>query len=422
LDGVIGMNRLIRLIRNGGMAITIGLVVGVMAVFFNAAINGGVALTRTWLTFQNPRVILLPIIGALISTGIYMIYLRKGQIGLGIVQVLVELEFIKTQLMRPFRVLMHVIGATVTLVFGFSAGRFGPIVHLGASIGSNIAYYLKLESKDVRLLIGCGAAAAIAAVFHMPLFAAVFVLEVLYKKQFADFFAPIVMASVVANFIGRVTQNGQKFPVKLNSVSLISPELIWRYVVFGLIMGLIAILYMLSIQLFTGLFLKMKHIGIRLFTAALIIGLIGYFFPLNFELHNNTTYRVLSGEFGLGLLIAIGLIKILATGITLGSGYVGGNFYPGVTIGASLGVAFGKILKPFGVDHSLFGLLGIGAMIAGYLNAPISGIILIIEFSGQYEMLIPALIVCALSVSTTFHLYGKDIFTDAYTKTIKNLV
>jgi CIC family chloride channel protein len=360
--------------------------------------------------------------GALISMGIYIIYLREGQIGLGIVQVLVELELIKTQLMRPFRVLMHVVGATVTLIFGFSAGRFGPIVHLGASIGSNIAYYLKLQSKDVRLLIGCGAAAAIAAVFHMPLFAAVFVLEVLYKKQFAEFFAPIVMASVVANFIGTATQNGQKFPVELNGISLISPELIWRYVVFGLIMGLISILYMLSIQLFTGLFLKMKHISIRLFVAAILIGLIGYFFPLNFELHNNTTYRALSGEFGLGLLVAIGLIKIFATGITLGSGYIGGNFYPGVTIGASLGVAFGKIIKPYGVDHSLFGLLGIGAMIAGYLNAPISGIILIIEFSGQYEMLIPALIVCALSVSTTFHLYGKDIFTDAYTKTIKNLV
>jgi CIC family chloride channel protein len=404
------------------MALAIGLIVGIMAIFFNAAINGGVALTRTWLIDQNPGVIVLPIMGALISMGIYIIYLREGQIGLGIVQVLVELELIKTQLMRPFRVLMHVVGATVTLIFGFSAGRFGPIVHLGASIGSNIAYYLKLQSKDVRLLIGCGAAAAIAAVFHMPLFAAVFVLEVLYKKQFAEFFAPIVMASVVANFIGTATQNGQKFPVELNGISLISPELIWRYVVFGLIMGLISILYMLSIQLFTGLFLKMKHISIRLFVAAILIGLIGYFFPLNFELHNNTTYRALSGEFGLGLLVAIGLIKIFATGITLGSGYIGGNFYPGVTIGASLGVAFGKIIKPYGVDHSLFGLLGIGAMIAGYLNAPISGIILIIEFSGQYEMLIPALIVCALSVSTTFHLYGKDIFTDAYTKTIKNLV
>lgn len=413
------MEKFFGMIKNLGLAITIGLVVGVVSVLFNLVIEGGVELSKITLMNKDDYYFILPILGAAMTMGIYGLYLKDDHTGLGIVQVLVELEQIKTHLMLPFRVFIRVVSAMVTLIFGFSAGRFGPIVHLGAAVGSNVGYFFKLSSTHVRLLIGCGAAAAIAAVFKMPLFAAVFVLEVLYKKQFANYFAPVVLSAVVANLLGNLIQGPMpSFDFSFDQGVAANGLLI--YVIFGLIMGGVGILYILSINHFTELFGKLKSVYLRLIIGGSIIAVIGLCFPLNFELHENTTSRILSGEFGIIFLIAIGLIKLVSTGITLGSGYVGGNFYPGITIGAGLGMAFGKMVDPAG-GNQIFGVLGMGALISSYLNAPISGIVWILEYSRHFDWMIPALIVCSLSVSVTYHLLGKDIFSKSYESTMRQL-
>ncbi len=413
------MGKFLGMIKNIGLALTIGVVVGVVSVVFNIVIEGGVELSKNALLNKDDFYFILPLLGAVMTMIIYGLYLKDDHTGLGIVQVLVELEQIKTHLMLPFRVFIRVVSAMVTLIFGFSAGRFGPIVHLGAAVGSNVGYLFKLSSTHVRLLIGCGAAAAIAAVFKMPLFAAVFVLEVLYKKQFANYFAPVVLSAVIANLLGNYIQ-GPMPNFDFAYIQGFALNDLMVYVIFGLIMGVVGILYILSINHFTELFGKLKNIYVRLVIGGLIIAGIGLYFPLNFELHENTTSRILSGEFGIGVLIAIGLIKLLATGITLGSGYVGGNFYPGITIGAGLGMAFGKWIEPAG-ENQIFGVLGMGALISSYLNAPIAGIVWILEYSRHFDWMIPALIVCSLSVSVTYHLLGKDIFSKSYESTMKQL-
>lgn len=413
------MGKFFGMLKNLGMALAIGIVVGVISVLFNLVIEGGVELSKETLLNKDNYYFLLPMIGAIMTMGLYGLYLKDDHTGLGIVQVLVELDQIKTHLMLPFRVFIRVISAMVTLIFGFSAGRFGPIVHLGAAVGSNVGYFLKLSSSHVRLLIGCGAAAAIAAVFKMPLFAAVFVLEVLYKKQFANYFAPVVLSAVAASLLGNYIQGPMPvFDFAFEQGFVWSDLLVFAG--FGLMMGAIGILYILSINHFTELFGKMKNIYIRLAVGGLIIAGIGLLFPLNFELHENTTSRILSGEFGIGVLISIGLIKLLATGITLGSGYVGGNFYPGITIGAGIGMAFGKMMEPTG-ENQIFGVLGMGALISSYLNAPIAGIVWILEYSRHFDWMIPALIVCSMSVSVTYHLLGKDIFSKSYESTIHQM-
>ncbi|MBE0449718.1 MAG: chloride channel protein [Clostridia bacterium] len=413
------MGKFFGMIKNLGMALAIGLVVGVVSVLFNLVIEGGVELSKVILLNQKNYYFLLPFTGAMLTMGIYGLYLKDDHTGLGIVQVLIELEQIKTHLMLPFRVFIRVVSAMITLIFGFSAGRFGPIVHLGAAVGSNAGYYMKLSSSHVRLLIGCGAAAAIAAVFKMPLFAAVFVLEVLYKKQFANYFAPVVLSAVVANLLGNYFQGPMPvFDFAYEQGFVLNDLLVFTG--FGLLMGVVGILYILSINNFTELFGKLGNVYIRLAVGGLIIAVIGLFFSLNFELHENTTSRIMSGEFEIGVLVAIGFVKMIATGITLGSGFVGGNFYPGITIGAGIGMAFGKIIEPAG-ENQIFGVLGMGALISSYLNAPIAGIVWILEYSRHFDWMIPALIVCSMSVSVTYHLLGKDIFTKTYESAIDQM-
>lgn len=155
-------------IKNTGMTPAVGLSVAVMAVLFNLLIDKGVAFTSG---LVNERLyFLLPLAGGVLVFLTYFMYLKKDHTGIGMVQVPVELEKNKTYMMKAGRVAVQVVGAVLTLVFEFSAGRFGPIVHLGAAAGSNTGYYLKMKPKDVRLLVGCGSAAAISAVFGMPLF------------------------------------------------------------------------------------------------------------------------------------------------------------------------------------------------------------------------------------------------------------
>ena len=392
------------LIGNVFMAVMIGLLVGIVSIFFNMAIDSGVELTRNLLHVNTVYYLFLPIIGGIIMYLIHMIYLKEDHSGVGIVQVLVELSIIKTHLMKPFRVLIRVIAATSTLIFGFSVGRFGPIVHLGASIGSNIAYHFKLSPEYIRLMIGCGAAAAISAVFRMPLFAAIFVLEVLYRRQYSKYFAPVVISAIIANQLGVMVQG----PAVHWTIEAFQMRDAWRMVLLGISMGIVGILYISILNKTTLWFSNHIKAGYQYLGVAIIIGCIGYFFPLNFEIHEQTTIRILMGEFGAGLLIMIGFVKMLTTGLVLGSGYIGGNFYPVVTMGAAFGGLFGS--------NAAYPVLGMGGLISSYLNAPIAGIVWVLEFSGQFDLLVPALIVSSLAVSTTYHLLDQDVFTVPYKK------
>lgn len=410
-------------LKNIGIALSIGITTSFISVLFNIIIDTGVEGVSLLLRQLPYMYIFFPVLAGIITFYLYKTFLKTDSTGIGIVQVLVELSIINTFLMKPLNVIIKVILSIVTLVFGLSAGRFGPIVHLGSSIGSNIGYKLKMDSETIRLMIGCGAASAIAAVFGMPLFASVFVLEVLFKKQYMNFFAPVVLGSTTSFIISKIFYEGVDYNINIINFNYIDIKVLLLFVFFGFIIGLISIIYIKSIKIFTIFFSKSKSLFRRLVIAGAIVGIIGFIFPLNFEIHSYTTINILKGEFGVYILLSIIALKILTTGITLGSGFVGGNFYPGLTIGAATGILFQSLYSKTMINEygPLFGVLGIGGMIAGYFNAPLSGIILAIEISKNFNLMFPALIVCSISVSTTFYLYGKDIFSDSFLKIIKDL-
>ncbi len=400
----------------------IGVSVSLMAILFNSVIIKSVQFINQFL-YIDMLFIAVPIIAAIITWGLYSEYLKYNHSGLGVVQVLIELEFIKTFLMKPLSIVVNLIGAIVSLILGLSVGRFGPIIHLGASVGSNVAHYLKLEDEDIRMLVGCGAAAAITAVFKIPFFATIFVLEVLYKKHYYDLLTPIIIASMSSFIISTFFTNYSIINVQIQGIISLGVKDYLLLIIFGLIIGVISIGMIEIIERFLTHFRKYRNKLIKYIIAAAVVGIISYFIPLNFEIHKNTTARVLSGEFGLTLLVAILLAKLVTTGITLGSGFIGGNFYPGVTIGATAGMIYNILISKLNANFSsngIYGVLGVGAMIASAFNAPISGIVLILEITKSFNLIIPSILVIAFSISIVYFLYQKDIFTKQYKRIYKD--
>lgn len=396
------------------MSISVGIFSGLSVLFFSSAIDAGVLLAKQSLLVLPIGYFVLPLIGGVIIIGLNHLYEKGDVSGIGIAQVLLELEHIKTHFMRPFRVLIRVINATVALIFGFSVGRFGPIVHLGSAIGSNIGYFFKMSPDDIRILIGCGASAAISVVFRTPLFAAVFVLEVLYRKQFSQLFAPVVISSVVGYLIGDFLMHTESIFKIMEPINVNGSDLI-LYIGLGLVLSIMGIAYMWLIEQGSLWFGKLKKRWVSLILGSVLIGGMALVFPENMELHEQTTFNVMNGNMGVMMLFMVVAFKLIGTGISLGSGFVGGNFYPGVTIGAASGMLFNSVVSP-GVANPAYGTLGVGGMIAGFLNAPISGIVFILEASSNPTLMIPALIVCAVSSMFINHIYKKDIFTNTYNR------
>lgn len=390
------------------LALLVGSVVSLFSTGFNKVIFIGVEAVNPLLRSYPISYLLFPLLGALLTALLYRFHLREDKTGLGIGQVLTELDEIKTFLMKPKRVAIRVVAAMITLVCGLSASRFGPMVHFGSAIGSNIGYGLKLSDEDTRMIIGCGAAAAIAAVFQMPLFGAVFVLEVLYKKQYMEFFAPIVLSSLVSVTVANYfVDPASILPTDIPALPMDMPHLI-GFVALGIIVGIFGIAYMEGIGKMTRLFANANRIPLHLILAALIVGGISYFLPENFETHHHTTARIIAGGFSIKLLLMIVFMKLLSTSLTLGSGFVGGNFYPAVTIGTGVGAVYGKL---FHLSPSMLSFLGAGGIIAAIFNAPLSGIILALEFSGTIRIILPALLICSISTYTVYTFYGRSIFS-----------
>ena len=406
-----------RFVKRLFIAVGVGLISGIVVLFFSSAIDAGVILMTAFVLSKPLGLLWMPIIGGVLIIGLNRLYEKEDHSGIGIVQILMELEFIKTHFMKPFRVLTRVISATISLIFGFSVGRFGPIVHLGSAIGSNIGYYFKMSADDIRILIGCGASAAIAVVFKTPLFAAVFVLEVLFRKQYAQFFAPVVIASIVGHQIGQAL-NQSASPFLVTEILTFNANDVFLYAGLGLFLSILGMVYMSSIDLASFYFSKISSKHVRLILASVLIGGIALFFPLNMELHHQTTIQAMLGRFSVMTLIGIIIFKIIGTSISLGSGYIGGNFYPGVTIGASFGMLYNRWLYPTQFIPA-FGVIGVGGMISGYLNAPISGIVFIVESSQNLSLMVPALLVCSISSMAVNHVFKRDIFTRPYERLLK---
>ena len=370
-------------------------------------ILGSVAGAPLW------RIILMPCVGGLL-VGPLVWFLARDASGHGVPEV------VQALLMRGGRIrgrvaVVKALASSLTLGSGGSAGREGPMIQIGASLGSVIAQRGRLSEDGVRTLVAAGAAGGLAAAFNAPIAGSLFALEVVLGDFAIASFSPVVMAGVAATAVSRgMYGDAQVFDIP--GYALMSPAEFVPYTFLGIIAGFVAVGF--------TLFLYGQERAWERFPAppwikpavgGLVVGGMALAFPEILGIGHLAMDRMLEGQVGLGLLLALVVMKIVATSLTLGSGGSGGVFVPSLFVGAALGGALGMVVgqwAPF--PHGgpgAYALVGMGAMVAATSHAPLTGIVIMFELTGDYQIMLPLMVACILSTVVASSLKEESIYT-----------
>lgn len=312
------------------------------------------------------------------------------------------------------------ITSVITIGTGGSAGREGPIAQIGAGFGSMLASFLKLSDRDRRIMVICGMAAGIGSIFRAPLGGSIFAIEVLYKSDMESegllpaFISSTVAYSIFSSFFGW----GHIFATPLLNYSR-PVELIF-YGILGILCAgttiiFVTVFYFMRKRVFKPMMLE-PHVKPAI--GGLLVGIIAAFFPQVLGSGYGWIQMAMNGDvvkLSMLVMMALVLMKIIATTFTISSGGSGGVFAPTLFIGAMVGGAFGEILKMF-FPHTVtqpgsYVLVGMGAMLSGAAKVPIASIVMVSEMAGNYNLLAPLMVASTFSylLSGRWSIYEKQV-------------
>jgi chloride channel protein, CIC family len=366
----------------------------------------------------------LPVSGILLTVLFVKIFL-KGKLEKGVGAILLSIVK-KSSVMEKSQMYSSIATSGLTVGLGGSAGLEAPIVMTCSAIGSNVAQALKLGFKERTLLLACGAAAAISAIFNSPIAGVIFAIEVLLIDLSIPLFIPLLIASATAAIVSRLLYSGQLFHLITTQWNL---DAIPYYILLGVMCGFVSV-YMTRVT-FTieNFFESKKNIWLKAILGGLSLGGLIFIFPPLFgegyvtitellkgnsvHLADGTIFHYLTANpwFIVMLAAAIVLIKVVATSLTLGSGGNGGIFAPSLFTGALVGFVLSQSVNLSGI-HNLqvtnFVAVGMAGIMAGVVHAPLTAIFLIAEISGGYMLFVPLMIVAATSylISRYFEPYS----------------
>ena len=371
---------------------------------------------------------LLPLIGILITV-FYVQKIRKGKIGRGISGIIQSISKRHGNI-PPDNMYSHMVTSAVTVGFGGSVGLEAPIVITGSAVGSNIARIFLLSQKERVVLLACGAAAGIAAVFNTPVAGVLFAMEVLLAEFSIPTFIPILIASASGAVISRLLYNEHLFYLLTKEWQI---DAIPFYLLLGGLCGLVSV-YFMRVYFWTEKKLAASSsILPKAIAGGLTLGLLIFFFPVLYgegystvsALFNGDTSKLLDNTFYgewvtnpyvlLLVVIAIVLFKVVASAITINAGGNGGIFAPTLFTGAVTGFGFAHFFNTTGWKELLtvnFVAAGMAGIISGVVHAPLTAIFLIAEVTGGYTLFVPLMIVAAVSyfISKAFEPYS--IYTE----------
>lgn len=406
-----------------GLAVVIGIAAAFAAVLFRELIGliqagfygfehelvaSGVSELSRW------HVLLAPTVGGLLI-GLFIRYVMPGGRPQGVADV------IEANALRAGRVSGRVgLGAAfvnaASIGAGASVGREGPAVHLGATVASVIGRRFRLNRSQCRTLLGCGVAAAVAASFNAPVAGVFFALEVVIGHYALTAFAPIVIASVAGTVVSR-TYFGDV------PAFVVPPYEIASFFEFGAfaLLGITSAVAAVTFMRVFGYSQKLADLTrlpqwIRPAVGGLLVGCIAIFYPEILGVGYEGMDNALNENYALSMLIILGLLKIVATGISFGFGFGGGLFSPSLFIGAMVGGAFGIVASIPNPDlssgHGAYTLVGMGAVSGAVLGAPISTMLIIVELTGDYRLTIAVMVAVVIASLLTRTLHGPSIFHD----------
>jgi CIC family chloride channel protein len=304
--------------------------------------------------------------------------------------------------------------AAVSLGTGASTGREGPAAHLGASLASQFTKRFNYSPRIGRILLAAGAASAVAASFNAPIAGVIFALEVILGFYTARAFAPIVIASVAGALICRL-HIGDMPAFSLPDHSLKSVLEVPAFAILGVVSGLSAVFFMRVSVVADTLNARIKlPIIARTTLGGLIIGVIALAFPEILGVGYGATDNALKGAYGFWFLIALFFAKVLATTVSLTARHGGGIFSPSLYLGAMVGGAFGIIVSMIfpglASDPGFYAIIGMGAVSAAILGAPISTTLIVFELTGDYGIMIALMIATSISTVLTQAMFGRSLF------------
>jgi len=398
----------------GGLgAVFFRMMIALNRVFFFDTLLPGISLKIGEL---NLALILLPALGGLIAGPIIMHFAPETK-GHGVPEVM-EAVALKGGRIRKRVAFLKVIVSSITIGSGGSAGREGPIAQIGATVGSILGQVFKLGLRDIKLLVVCGLSAGIAGTFNAPLGGALFGMEILYRGIGLFNAMPVILASVLGATVASVfLGNSPAFKV-VAATPWTPPELL-LYILLGAIFGAISVIWVKAFYAVENFFERLRvspHLKPALGGAA--VGVIGMLFAgygvmgVGYEGIN----MALAGRLALMTLIILGIMKLLATAFTIGSGGSGGIFAPSLYIGSmfggALGIIFSNLFPSIVVSPMTYTLAGMAALFAGAAQAPLNVIIMIPEMSRDFALIPP---IMASSVTSFFVawlcLKGSSIYT-----------
>ena len=348
---------------------------------------------------------LLPIIGAIILIGITSLFKPEHrQISVG--HVIERLNNHQGQL--PIQNwLLQFFGGITTLLTGQSMGREGPAVHLGAGIASQLGQWMKLPNNSLRTLVGCGVASAIAASFNTPMAGVIFAMEVVLMEYTIAGFVPVMMASVTGAVVAQYIFSSEPI-FAITSIQINTLNELPIIIIAGLVVALFAST-IIRTQLW---FNEKKHwpMPVRFLIAGTATGVIAIFLPQILGVGYDTIESAILGKIGFEILIAILFAKILATAISSGFGLPGGIIGPMLFIGGILGGILGFTANLFfpetSSSSSFYVLLGMAAMMAAVINAPLAALITVLELTYNPHIIFPTMLIIVISVVATRQLFN----------------
>lgn len=405
------------------LSVVVGLLSGLAAVALKNVVHwvNALLLKVGWATVLGGNILMLvyPALGILLTI-LFVKYVVKGQIGHGLPEVLYSISR-KNSILPVRNTYTSLIASTLTVAFGGSVGLEAPIASTGSAIGSNIGRLARLQTKYVRLLLGCGAAGAIAGIFKAPIAGVLFVVEVFMFDLTRTAAIPLLLSALSASSVAYFMMgSGVQFSFSVEDSFHVGQ--IPYYLVLGVVCAMSSVYFLRATDGVEKWMARFNSKTAKYVIGGVLLGIMIFLFPPLFgegyasltdlldgsadTLFNNSIFSPLSDEghftswMVIVYLLLLILLKAVATSVTIGSGGVGGTFGPSLIMGGLTGYLTYLLVVQAGFDGlsaSTFALIGMAAVMTGVMQAPLMSTFLIAEITGSWELMLPLLLTSAVT-------------------------
>ena len=367
----------------------------------------------------NYLYLLYPVVGILLA-GLFVKYIVRDDISHGVTKILYAISQRKSRI-KPHNVWTSIVASSVTIGFGGSVGAEAPIVLTGAAIGSNLGRLFRMEQKTLMLLVGCGAAGAVAGIFKAPIAGLVFVIEVLMLDLTMTSVLPLLISSVTAATMSYIF-TGTEAMFAFSQTEVFEIRRIPYVLLLGVFCGLISLYFTRMMNRVEGIYRRLGTYWRKFFLGGVMLSVLIFIFPPLYGEGYDTIGALLNGQYTnimdksffynlhdtyWGVIMFLSLIlltKVFASSATNAGGGCGGIFAPSLYLGCIAGFVFAHTSNYFPftmyISEKNFALLGMAGIMSGVMHAPLTGVFLIAELTGGYDLFLPLMIVSISSYIT----------------------